>query len=84
MESKIIEKYVAPCRLDHAQTGQLWKVLEEESALYIQLSHDEKNPRWERLGTVLEMIYTDEFPYSSMNIVSKFHSLKEKKYSEIE
>jgi hypothetical protein len=52
-------KYTVPGNLVKEPRGTLYKIMEEgqPGALYVQVSRDTEAPQWERLGTLLEIVY---------------------------
>lgn len=61
-----IKKYHAPTQFDYAPYGTYWVSLKNEECpeSYIQVSHDEKAPVWEKLGEFLERAFIHELSQS--------------------
>lgn len=65
-ESKIAApfiRYTRPTGFDFAHYGQQWIFSDDNSRneTYIQTSEDENNPKWERIGGLLEVAFEDLF-----------------------
>ena len=57
-----IKKYNIPSNLVNEEMGTIYIVENEKGkrpSLYVQVSEEDEQPQWERLGDVLETIYGD-------------------------
>lgn len=55
-------KYTHPTPYDYHPYGTLWLFMEQSNQqMYIQLSEDENDPMWLRMGFFLETIFEDLF-----------------------
>jgi len=65
-QSRHIERYCPPTNLDKSPFGTIAKVIIDDGKheLYVQLG-DEERSRWERVGTLLEEVFNEEFSSNS-------------------
>lgn len=59
MKKSPIKKYVNPTNLVSEPRGTIWEVETEgeQGSLYVQVSNDDKQPHWLRMGTLLEIVF---------------------------
>lgn len=80
MTKKVISRYFAPTRLDHAPVGTIFKLINEDESnkLYIQLSTDIEHPDWQELSRVLEVVFEEEFENEDFinNCIKKYNLIQ--------
>ena len=58
-------RYCAPTKYDLAPYKTVAKVHKDNGYdFYIQLSHNQEDPKWERMGNMLEIAFSSEFDRS--------------------